>query len=493
MTNLPSDIYSGGAVKLDSQPFVNFYTNMLAKKQAKDEALDQYYQNQFKNVNPAGARTQDLPQFTEKVNEWQKFYYQNKDNIRNPRKDGGKAASEFQSRLIDAQNYIQQSKNEAKITQEVMPLLRDPDKRSRIPDSVIGDLAIHDLPLSDPKRKSFDFSKLNFDAKPFDVNMQKNYLQGIQQGLKMDEAITGVKKDPNGFTQTVTTTASLGDQAKGAIQNRAAGAYASDPSFKHFVDTELSKPGNYQQLNSIFKKQYGTDIAHPEDLATAWSMGAIQDQQTKQKTEDDWKARQDYLQSQRNNLLDKRLAAEKAGKKDEGGWINEYVGVLKEQSMGGPKFPYKYGNGTTVNEYDIPMDATLSKLLEKQKVQPDYLRYNPETGKFRPIYAKYETVVEKNSAGKDVEVTRIAKGKDGKFAVDETLSQPLSEPQLVLALGGRVTPTQRTVEMKRSLQNQQSKGGYKLNGKTYSKKELNDLGYDDNEIDQFIKGGLIQQ
>lgn len=487
MPNLPSDLYSGGSVKFDSQPYINFYAQTMARKQAKDEALDQYYQNQFKNVNPAGARTQDLPHFTEKVNEWQKFYQTNKDAIRNPRKDGGKAASEFQSRLVDAQNYIQQSKNEAKVTQEMMPLLRDPDKRSRIPDNVINDLAIHDLPLNDPNRKSFDFSKLNFDAKPFDVTMQKNYLQGVQQGLKMDEAITGIKKNPNDFTQTVTTTAAFGDEATGAIRNRAAGAYGSDPSFKHFVDSELSKPGNYQQLNSIFKKQYGTDIAHPEDLATAWSMGAIQEQQTKQKTEDDWKSRQDYLQAQRNTLLDKRLAAEKKGKTDEGGWINEYVGILKEQSLGGPKIPFKYKDGRTVQEYDIPMDATLSKLLEKQGLQPDYLRYNPESGKFRPIYAEHYT----DDKGK--RTTEIVKSKDGKFQVDETLSQPLSEPQLVLALGGRVTPTQRTTEMKRSLQNQQSKGGYKLNGKTYSKKELNDMGYDDDEINQFIKGGLIQQ
>lgn len=214
---------------------------------------------------------------------------------------------------------------------------------------------------------------------------------------------------------------------------------------------------------------------------------AVMDRQQRE-----WKARQNELFAQRKQLQDRALAA-KEGKEDGGGWINEYVGVLKDQSLGGPKIPFKYKNGTTVNEYDIPMDATLSKLLEKQKVQPDYLRYNPETGKFRPIYAKYETVKEKQSDGTEKEVTRIAKGPDGKFAVDETLSQPLSEPQLVLALGGRVTPTQRTVEMKRSLENQQSKGGYKLNGKTYSKKELNDLGYDDDEIDQFIKGGLIQQ
>lgn len=493
MPNLPSNLYSGGAERFDSSPYVNFYAQTMARKQAKDEALDQYYQNIFKQVNPAGARTQDIPRFTEKVNEWQQFYQQNRDKIKNPRLDGGKAQSEFQSRFVDAQNYIQQSKNEAKTYEGLIPILRDPDKRSRIPENVIQGLASHDLPLGDPKRKSFDMSSLNFDPKPFDVTMQKNFLQGVQQGLKMDDNITGITTDPKTFTQTVTTTSSFGDEAKGAIRNRAAGAYGSDPSFKHFVDTELSKPGNYQQLNSIFKKQFGTDIQHPEDLATAWSLGAIQEERTAQKNQDDWKSRQDYLQGQRINLLNRRIAAEKQGKKDEGGWINEYVGVLKEQSLMGPSVQYKYKSGQTADEYDIPMDATLSKLLEKQKVQPDYLRYNPQTGKFRPIYAKYETVMEKNSEGKEVEVTRIAKGKDGKVAVDETLSQPLTEPQLVLALGGRVTPTQRTVEMKRSLDNQQSKGAYKLNGQSYSKKQLNDMGYDDDEIQQFIQAGLIKQ
>jgi hypothetical protein len=481
---LPSNLYSGGAVLLDSRPFMQYQNQMAARKQAKDEALDQYYQNSFKQVNPAGARTQDIPHFTEKVNEWQRFYQQNRDKIKNPRLDGGRAQSEFQSRLMDAQNYIQQSKNEAKVYEGLVPILRDPDKRSRIPEGVINELAQHDLPLNDPNRKSFNPSSLVFDPKPFDVNMQKNYLQGVQQGLKMDDEITGIKTDPKTFMQTITTTSRLGDEAKGAIRNRASGAYGSDPSFKHFVDNELSQPQNYQRYNDIFKKTYGTDIQEPEDLATAYTLGSIQDEQVKQKSQEDWKARQDYLQGQRINLLNRRLAAQKDGEKDESGWVNPYVDVLKEMGGMNPPVEYKYKNGASALEYDIPLDATLAKALQRGSGQnirePEYLRYNPKTGKFRPIFILYD---EKGNA----------LGKDGRYAVDDQLSQPISEVQLKLGLGKNVTPTQRTVEMKEAIRQQGKASQYKVNGKTYSKQELNDQGYDDDEIAEFIKAGIITQ
>lgn len=40
----PSALYTEGAVKLDTTPSLNFYAQLLAKKQAKKDALDQYYQ-----------------------------------------------------------------------------------------------------------------------------------------------------------------------------------------------------------------------------------------------------------------------------------------------------------------------------------------------------------------------------------------------------------------------------------------------------------------
>ncbi len=480
-TGLPSDLYSGGSVKFDSQPFVNFYAQMKARKQAKDEALDQYYQNQFKNVNSAGMRTQDIPFFTEKVNAAQQFYQQYRDKIKNPRLDGGQAQAQFQARLTDASNTTQQSKNEAKVTQDVMPLLRDPDKRSRIPDSVITDLAIHDLPLNDPNRKSFDFGKLNFDAKPFDVTMQKNYLQGVQQGLKMNEAITGIKKNPNDFTQTVTTTASFGDEAKEAIRNRAAGAYGSDPSFKHFVDTELSKPNNYQQLNSIFKKQYGTDIAHPEDLATAWSLGAIQDEQIKQKSEANWKDQQDYRHKQAIDLLNRRQAAEKSGEKELNMWVNNYLDILDEQSKAAGMKGNTVIGPKSYQEVDIPLDPVLSKALARQGREPDYLRKTAD-GKYRPLFFQYD------DKGNPIPSTSTS----GGYKIDFGLSQPISKEQMKLALGYK-GQTKKDLGQTMGGTKAGSASGYKYNGKSYSHKELNEMGYDDELIQDAIKKGLIQQ
>lgn len=451
-------IYSGGAVEFDSTPTVNLANQIMNRQMAKSEALEQHYQNQFKNVNPAGMRTQDIPQFTAKVNEWQQFYQQNKKAIRNPRLDGGKAASEFQARMQDAVALTQQSKNEQKKYEDLVPLLRDPEKRSRIPESFLQGLAAHELPLGDPNRKSLDLSTLNFDAKPFDVTMQQKYLQGAQQGLKMDEQITGVTTDPKSFMQTVTTTSSLGPEAKGAIQSRAAGAYVSDPSFKSFIDEQAANPNMVKQYNDVYKKAYGKDISTPEDLAAAWTLNSIQDNITKQKSEADWKARQDYLQGQRVALLNKRLEAKKQGKSLDSGWIEEYVGVLKEQSQGNQPILYKYKNGAVEQEYDIPMDATLAKGLKRGDLEPDFLRYNPKTGKFRPVFAEHYT----DEKGK--RTTEIVKNKEGRFLVDETLSQPISESQLVLALGGSVTPTQRTIEMKKSLE---SSGANKSSPKKY--------------------------
>lgn len=485
----PSNLYSGGAVELDSTPYLNYQLQTEARTRAKDEALDQYYQNMFKNVNSEGVRTQDIPRFTEKVNGWQRFYQQNRDAIKNPRLDGGRAQSEFQARYLDAQNYTQRSKNAAKVYADLMPVLKDPEKRSRIPESVIKDLSLHDLELDNPDRIEFDPSKLVFDPKPLDVKTEEAYFSGLGKRYKMDERITNSVLDPKTYTRKLTTTLALGDEAKEGVASTGVQRYGFDPSFKKHIDESLQDKRAYDQLNTIFKKEFGKDIESGEEGAIAYTLAGMQQSYQKQKSEADWKARQDYLQGQRINLLNKRLAAQKAGGKDEEGWVNPYVDVLKEMALMNPPSPYKYKSGSVVDEYDIPIDATIAKSLRRGSGQgirePEFLRYNPKTGQFRPIFIKYD------DKGNPIK----GEGATGKFAVDESLSQPISEVQFKLNLGGNVTPTQRTLEMKEALR--RKRGGksvqYKIKGETYSKKQLNDMGYKDDEIEQFIKEGKISQ
>ena len=56
-------LYSGGNVEFDSTPTVNLYGNLLAKRQAKMDALDQYDRARINNINPQGLRDVDRQGF----------------------------------------------------------------------------------------------------------------------------------------------------------------------------------------------------------------------------------------------------------------------------------------------------------------------------------------------------------------------------------------------------------------------------------------------
>jgi hypothetical protein len=322
----PQDLYNAGAVVFNTQPYVNFTANLIARKQAKEEAIDSYYQNLNKGINPAGVRTQDVPMFMEKVKGFKEYYNQNKDKIKNPRMDNGKAQTEYQTMYQDALNHVQMSKSEEEKKKPLVELLTDPAKRDRIPDRVLEDLHSHDLPLGDPNRKPFDMSSLSFDPKPFD---QTTYLKGFTDIQKSENAPT-VSTDPKSLTQTVTKTSTFDDAAKGTIYTRSAGKYASDPSFKELIDKELSKPEYFKELNEVFKKNYGDNIENPEDAAAAYTLSALQPSITKVETQPDTFERQKQMAaitdqyarrrlSLQNDYVKGRIAFRKAeGKKEQG-------------------------------------------------------------------------------------------------------------------------------------------------------------------------------
>ena len=52
-------LYSGGSAEFDSTPTVNLYANLLAKKQAKMDALDEYDKKRLDTINPNGVRDVD--------------------------------------------------------------------------------------------------------------------------------------------------------------------------------------------------------------------------------------------------------------------------------------------------------------------------------------------------------------------------------------------------------------------------------------------------
>ena len=277
-------LYSGGSEVFNSQPATQFYLQSMAKKRAKDEALDNYYRDFNKSLNPAGMRNQDIEGWMGKINEWRGFYQQNKEAIKNPRLDNGKAQSEYMARYQDALSDTQRSKNAGEISKGyVMPVITNPDKRSRLTDLSLGTIASHDASIYDPNHKELDPTKLDFDAKPFGLDEQKKLSSFLTQGVKMDEMVEKIVTDPKTHSKTTTYEYKLNPQALQTVGARAANTYKSDDRFQAHIDQLADNPDIFNQLNEVFKGVYGKDIVSNEDFAAAYGLNEVQKQREVQK------------------------------------------------------------------------------------------------------------------------------------------------------------------------------------------------------------------
>lgn len=115
----PQGLYSGGNVQFDSSPYVQFEYNMLAKKRAKDEALNQYFNELGSKINTAGVRQQDLDGehggINRDIQNWQSNWIKNKEAI----KKGGMAQQAHMRQYQDILRRVGQSKERAKTLLEM--------------------------------------------------------------------------------------------------------------------------------------------------------------------------------------------------------------------------------------------------------------------------------------------------------------------------------------------------------------------------------------
>ena len=99
----------GVAIDISSKP-VNLAIQLEQKEQAKKEALDKYFMDYEKSINPAGMRAQDQDVFLKKYGETKEYYLKNRDCILNPAKCGAEFQSTYNAGLRELQNLIGQSK-----------------------------------------------------------------------------------------------------------------------------------------------------------------------------------------------------------------------------------------------------------------------------------------------------------------------------------------------------------------------------------------------
>ena len=104
----PSNLYTGGLVNLNPMPYVNIINQARAKKQAREDAIDQYYRKLPDTLNDKGIRDQDRPVIEEYRNKIYEYWIKNKDLLR---RGDGAAQLEMEKLFREANAAAERSKN----------------------------------------------------------------------------------------------------------------------------------------------------------------------------------------------------------------------------------------------------------------------------------------------------------------------------------------------------------------------------------------------
>jgi hypothetical protein len=272
----------GVVLDISSKP-VNFAIQTEQKNEAKREALDKYFMDYEKSLNPAGMRTQDQDAFLKKLSETKQYYLKNKDKILNPAKYGAEAQSQLMAGYKDVLSTIDKSKQRAAEDKVLAPFIIDARKNNRtIPQDVLDALERNKLSIADPNHVGFD--PLSFDA--YDKHDPFKYQQGIYSRIKPSESMPERLFDKKNNEITYKTVNDISNKSFGEIQNVVASELQKDRGLIDTV-TEIARDQNrLNQLAQVFKDFSGKQM-NPnslQDVATAYTISLKPEAQVKYTT-----------------------------------------------------------------------------------------------------------------------------------------------------------------------------------------------------------------
>jgi hypothetical protein len=215
--------FKGVNLDFSSKP-VNLAIQLEQKNQAKREALDKYFMDYEKSINPAGMRSQDQDIVLKKLNDNKQFYMQNRDCILNPSKCGAEAQSRYLAGFKDIFSDISKSKQayaENKVVQNTYSRLES--QGLEIPDGFMEAVQNSQKPIYGGYQP-VDLFKFDFNKPYDDVAFTKNVWGGLT--LPTKEIPTTL---PDGKVQ-YTKTSYLTPQLAETVAINAINEYRNKPS-----------------------------------------------------------------------------------------------------------------------------------------------------------------------------------------------------------------------------------------------------------------------
>lgn len=261
----------GVSIDISSKP-VSLAIQLRQRDIAKIDALDKYFMDYERSINPSGVRNVDADVFVKKLNDNKSFYLQNRDKILNPTKYGYEAQSQYMANFKDMVNLIDQSKqaaaNEKVVNERIFNAVQ---QGKSLHDGILPLLDKQRLSIVDPNYSVFDANQLQFD-KPYN---EKEFTTNVLGGLKFPEREVFIPEIVNGKPTKLKikqTEAYLSEPIKKSIESAALNEYVSSPGTKKHFDNLMKNPKIVDAVTEKYKEVYKKDLSSPEDFVVGYAL-----------------------------------------------------------------------------------------------------------------------------------------------------------------------------------------------------------------------------
>ena len=328
---IPSELYGGGAFKIDSTAATNYYLAQKAKEDAKAAALDKYFTDLPKTFNPAGVRKQELPAFDKAVANYKDFSLKNRKELASGKyPELTRQAQELAALPIQ---IAQASKAEGESSKQLANLyMNKPEMVERFTPKTLG-FDDNGMPLIDPATgqkfgiqghnesmftidptgqvvknpafRSLDITQFEYGPKIKTGKELEADMDLASKGINYDKFESKTRPDPTRqFGQITESISSYSDNALRNIGDNAGRLYDEDDSLefswkKSFpYSTWIKDPKNtetFNKLNDNFQRIYGRAIDNPKDLFVANTIVKKGAPKVVGKPTEDVTARQKYM------------------------------------------------------------------------------------------------------------------------------------------------------------------------------------------------------
>jgi len=306
--------YRGGNVAIDftSRPLQTFL-QIKQRKDAQAEATEKYFKDYEKSLNPAGLGAEEVKIFANKLKQVQEFGLKNKQKINNPSKYGYDSQSELMAGFKDLQTFIEESKKATAERKALVDFFNQNKKSGkRVSDDYMEVYKNAFLPVG-AGYVAPDYSKIAVYDPHDDITFVDKTWRGIDLPGKIEIEEQVIDKKPTGRVKEVMVESITPEVAK-TYEQRARGYFRSNKGTEEQFNELIKDVAFVNQLNPLYKKNFGVDIKTPEDLSVAYGLATKQPKK-EDKTGYDFTKEYYFKESQKRADVRAALARAAANKK----------------------------------------------------------------------------------------------------------------------------------------------------------------------------------